>query len=405
MNESNAQSIQWPAWPVIPAEGIEAVSRVLSSGKINYWTGTECKSFEHEYAAYVGVPYALAVANGTLALELALAAFEVGPGDEVIVPSRTFIATAGAVVRVGAVPIIADIDPSTNNLTALSVAQVLTPRTKAIICVHLGGYPVDMDPLISLAEQVGAVIIEDCAQAHGATYKGRAIGSLGDAGCFSFCQDKILPLGEGGLITFKDEAAYKRAWAQRDHGRSFDRAHDSSVGSNSPEFKYLTDRFGTNARLGEMEGALGRIMLDHLDEYHAQRTANANHLARAFEDIRGIRALVPSASDSASGTNHAFYRLYARIDVGMLESDWSRNRVITEVNRRGVPCQYGSSALIGKERAFQRFADVNRAPLDGAHVADGESIVFYVHPTLGRWHMSMAADVVSAVLLEAMSDE
>lgn len=397
--------MQWPGWPVIPAEGIEAVSRVLSSGKINYWTGNECKSFEHAYAAYVGVPYALAVANGTLALELALSAFGVGEGDEVIVPSRTFIATASAVVRVGAIPVIADIDPSTNNLTALSVAQVLTPRTKAIICVHLGGYPVDMDSVISLAEQVGAVVIEDCAQAHGATYKGRAIGSLGDAGCFSFCQDKILPLGEGGLITFKDEAAYKRAWAQRDHGRLYDKAHDTSVESNSAEFEYLTDQFGTNARLGEMEGALGRVMLDYLDEYHEQRTVNANHLACAFEDIRGIRALVPSACETASGTNHAFYRLYARIDVKNLKSDWSRNRVIDEINRRGAPCQYGSSALIGKEQAFQRFVDVNRESLAGAHVADEESIVFYVHPTLNEQHMAHVADVVSAVLFEAMSDE
>ena len=241
------------------------------------------------------------------------------------------------------------------------------------------------------------------AQAHGATYKGRAIGSLGDAGCFSFCQDKILPLGEGGLITFTDEAAYKRAWAQRDHGRSYDKAHDSSVGSNSAEFKYLTDRFGTNARLGEMEGALGRVMLGHLDEYHERRTVNANHLAHAFESIRGIDALVPSSSDSAQGTNHAFYRLYARIDVAGLKSDWSRNRIILELNRRGAPCQYGSSALIGRERAFRRFDAVNLDPLAGAHVADEESIVFYVHPTLEKRHMEMVEDIVSTVMREAMS--
>ncbi len=391
-----------PTWPVIDEEAQEAVCQVLRSGRINYWTGAQTRTFESEFAAYVGVPYALAVANGTLALELALRACGIGPGDEVIVPSRTFIATAGCVAAVGATPVVADVDPATNNLTALTVAEVLTPRTKAVIAVHLGGYPAPMEEIINLARQVNAYVIEDCAQAHGATYGGRAVGSLADIGCFSFCQDKIMPLGEGGMITFKDAEKFERAWSYRDHGRSYKKAHGATVGEVSAEFKWMTDTFGSNARMGEMEGALGRIMLKNLEGYHEARTMNALRLAERFEDIVGIEALLPSEQERATGTNHAFYRLYTRVNLALLRPEWSRNRIISELIELGVPVQYGSCALIANEKAFERFSDSQLSQWRGACVAHQESMAFLVHPTLQAQDIEIIASYVDEIMKQAV---
>jgi dTDP-4-amino-4,6-dideoxygalactose transaminase len=422
-------------WPCIPKDVREAADSVLASGKINYWTGTQCRDFEQEYAAYLGVPYALAVANGTLALEMALRAYGIGDNgrkDEVIVPSRTFIATAGAVVAVGATPIIADIDPRTNCLTALSVAKVTTPRTRAVIPVHLGGYPVDMDALISLVDQLDNVrVIEDCAQAHGARYRGRAVGSIGDAGCYSFCQEKILPLGEGGLLVFRDgtdaRAAYERAWAYRDHGRSWGKAHDAGISAASSRFRYMNDSFGTNARLTEAQGAMGRVMLaSHLPLWHEERTRNATILKEELEECAHFytpsntaqcKSLISfvdlSRGETARESEHAYYRLYALLNLDVLREDWSRDRVIDEINARAAEegltagvVQYGSSALIGLESAFANAGLVvpmhNADELAGAREADTRSLTFFVDPGRSADDMRLAAQVARAVLKEAV---
>ena len=427
-----------PIWPHIPEDVRAAADHVLASGKINYWTGSETRTFEQEFAAALDVPYALAVANGTLALELALRAYGIGENgrsDEVIVPSRTFIATAGAVVAVGATPIIADIDPETNCLTPLAVAKVTTPRTRAVIPVHLGGYPTDMDALLRFTQQLDGVrVIEDCAQAQGARYRGRAVGSIGDAGCYSFCQEKIMPLGEGGMLVFRDgsdaRAAFERAWAYRDHGRSWAKAHDADVAGASSHFRYLNDSFGTNARLTEMQGAMGRVMLAKwLPVWHEQRARNAAILKEALIEVakegERVHALtfvdVPD-DELARGTEHAYYRLYALLDVGALRDGWTRDRVVDEINLRaadgghfGGVAQYGSSALIGSEAAFAAagfvtgFAvaglagDAGQAgdALAGAREADERSFAFFVDPGRCEDDMRFAAGCVKAVLKEA----
>jgi len=378
----------------------EGIAKVISSGCINYHTGKQTKEFEEAFADRIGVPYALAVANGTVALEIALRAWGVGQGDEVIVPSRTFIATAGAIVAVGAIPVIADIDPDTNCMTAESCAQVLTPLTKAIIPVHLGGYPAPVKEIKELADQVGAVVIEDCAQALGTRYRGALVGSHGAAGCFSFCQDKILPLGEGGMITFADEEAYKRAWAYRDHGRCWDKAHGATVGAACSQFQWLNDTFGTNARMTEMQGALGLVALNELDTWLMQRAINAHVLIDAMKDLCAIEPII-LPYEKKDCCEQSYYRLYARIDNEQLAEGWTRDRIIDAINAEGAPAQYGSCALVGDELAF-RNADIPITfDLSGAQIAHETSIAFFVHPAASVGDMKDVADALQKVMAVA----
>ena len=214
------RSLPYPPWPQFEEKDILAVTSVLQSGKVNYWTGTEGREFEREFAHYCLASHAVAVANGTLALELALYSLGIGPGDEVITPCRSFVSSTSCIVSRGAVPVFADVDRSSQNITADSAREVLTGRTKAIIAVHLAGWPCDMDSIMALAAKRSLKVVEDCAQAQGARYKGRPVGSIGHAGAFSFCQDKIMTTGgEGGMLVTSDPAVWERASSYRDHGR------------------------------------------------------------------------------------------------------------------------------------------------------------------------------------------
>jgi dTDP-4-amino-4,6-dideoxygalactose transaminase len=394
-----------PTWPQIPTEGRAAVDAVLASGKINYWTGTQAKQFEEECVQSTNTAFALAVSNGTVALEVALRSFGIGSGDEVIVPSRTFIATAGSVVAVGATPIIADIDPQTNCLSALTIAKVTTPRTRAVVVVHIGGYPAPMDEIISFTDQLNILVIEDCAQAQGALYHGRPIGSIGNAGCYSFCQEKILCLGEGGMVLYREGAgareAYEKGWAYRDHGRNWGLAHNATVGAASSGFKYLNDSFGTNARLGEIEGALGRVLLKKLPAYHATRKRNTEILLQAFKDLPGLDALTLPVAEVEAGSELAYYRLYGRVDIDHLAPGWTRDRVIDAINAEGVPVQYGASAFIGREAAFALAGLEVNEDLPGATYADARSIGFFVHPTLTEADMADIATATHKVMTAA----
>jgi len=189
------------SWPYYAPDEVQAVTDVLLSGKVNYWTGQVSRQFEQAYADYLGVKHTIAVANGTLALDLAWVALGIGQGDEVIVTSRTFLASVSSIVLAGAKPVFADVDVDSQNITVDTIKAVLTPKTKAIICVHLAGWPCDMPAIMAFAREHNLYVIEDCAQAHGAQINGQAIGSFGDIAAFSFCQDKIMSTGgEGGLV-------------------------------------------------------------------------------------------------------------------------------------------------------------------------------------------------------------
>lgn len=362
-------------WPFFSQEEIEAVSNVMISNNVNYWTGNICKTFEQRYAEWIGVKHATAVANGSAALELALRAIDIGPGDEVIVTSRSFIASASAVVLVGGIPVFADIDRNSQNITAESISSVLTQRTRAIICVHLGGMPCEMDAIMNLAECHGLKVIEDCSQAHGATYKEKPVGSIGDIGVWSFCQDKIITTGgEGGMVTTNDDELFDFMWSYKDHGK--DRINMLNA-PFSNRFRYIHKNFGTNWRMMEMQAAIGLIQLDKISSWTQRR----NYLAKKIEtECRKYPLL--RTQHVPDYIQHAYYRFYAFIKPEHLASAWSRDRIIDEIRLRGTPCFQGACPEIYMEPAFKN----SRFKLAQRHVAAQElgetSLAFLVHPTI-----------------------
>ncbi len=382
-----------PAWPYFAPDEIEAAAAVLASGKVNYWTGEEGRQFEREYAAHVGTKHAIALANGTVALELALYGLGVGAGDEVVVPSRTFIASASCAVMRGAVPVVADVDPVSGNLTAQTIAAVLTPRTKAIIAVHLAGWPCDMDPILELAEQHNLKVIEDCAQAHGANYKGRQVGSMGDAGAFSFCQDKILSTGgEGGLLTTNEDAVWDLAWSFKDHGKSFDAVYKRQ---HPTGFRWLHESFGTNWRLTEMQSAMGRILLEKLPERIRLRRRNAAILEEAFNRIPSFRVTSPPDS-----VGHSYYKYYVYLRPELLAEGWDRDRVMAAINAEGAPCFAGTCSEIYLEKAFpDHLRPRKRHPI--ARALGETSLMFLVHHTISGEQMLDVCRAVEKVMAEA----
>jgi dTDP-4-amino-4,6-dideoxygalactose transaminase len=378
-------------WPYYAPDEIEAVRRVLASGNVNYWTGSECAQFETAYAGFCGRRHAIALANGSVALELALHAFGIGAGDEVVTASRTFIASATCAVLAGATPVFADVDAVSQNVTADSIRAVLTPRAKAIIVVHLAGWPCDMDPILELARDRNLLVIEDCAQAHGATYKRRPVGSFGAAAVFSFCQDKIITTGgEGGMLLLDDTAAWEKAWACKDHGKSYDATFRRE---HPPGFRWVHESFGTNWRMTEMQAAIGRLQLAKLPGWIAKRQKLAEILNKGLAALPGIRVTLPAAE-----LGHAYYKYYAFLELERLKPGWNQGRVIAAINAEGIPCMSGSCSEIYLEKAF---VDAGLAPAARLPVAQrlGEtSLSFLVHPTLGDADMRDTCAAVARVM-------
>lgn len=383
-------------WPFYGEDEIAAVTAVLQSGHANYWTGNHGRAFEAEYAAACASKHGLAVANGTLALELALYGLDVGIDDEVIVPARTFVATASAVVRWGARPVVVDIDPVSQNLTAATVSAGLSARTRAIIVVHLAGWPVDMQPIMDLAAARGIAVIEDCAQAHGAQDHGRPVGGIGHFGCFSFCQDKIISTGgEGGMVVTNDWHAYQRMWAYRDHGKDFQRANATAATTG---FQFLIDRFGTNWRLTEMQSAIGRLQLAKLPTWVARRRHIADRIGKALGDLKGITLPAPPPH-----AFHSFYKFVFQIDPAALTTGWDRDRVIAELEARGVPARVGGCPDIAREEAFARHGIPSMIPHPGAAFVAERTIMLPVHPTLTDGDVTFLADTARDVVRAALA--
>lgn len=386
------RSTPFAPWPWFEPDEMEAVAAVLRSGKVNYWTGEEGRQFEREFAAYTGVQHAVALANGSVALELALYALGIGAGDEVVATSRSFVASASCIALRGAKPVFADIDRDSQNVTADTIARVLTPRTKAVIAVHLGGWPCDMDPILELARSRKLYVIEDCAQAHGARYKGRPVGSMGDINAFSFCQDKIMTTGgEGGMITTNRADLWKPAWSYKDHGKSYEAVYHRL---HPPGYRWLHESVGTNWRLTEMQSALGRVLLGKLDERVKKRRRFAQILTDAFLDTPGLRTPMPD-----DDSYHSYYKYYAFVRPERLRTGWDRDRIVGAINAEGIPSVAAGWPEIYLEKAFEGMRPAERLPV--AKELGETSVMFQVHTTLSQPDLHDTISAVRKVMMAA----
>ncbi|RYH00249.1 MAG: DegT/DnrJ/EryC1/StrS aminotransferase family protein [Alphaproteobacteria bacterium] len=389
-------------WPNFTREEAEAVSAVLLSNRVNYWTGDLCRAFEREFAKWTGSTHAIALANGTVALDLALHGLGIGTAngggasDEVIVTPRSFIASVSCVALAGAVPVFADVDRNSGNISAETIAPLLTERTKAIIVVHLAGWPADMEPIIALARARGLKVIEDCAQAHGARYEGRSVGVIGDVGVWSFCQDKIMTTGgEGGMVTCDDAALWSRMWSFKDHGKNWDAVYSLQ---HAPGFRWVHDSLGTNWRMLEMQAAIGRIQLTRMPAWTARRMRIAMRLRETLLSFKeAIRVPVPDGS-----TVHAYYRLYAYVKPEGLRPGWDRDRLVAEFVAQAVPLFQGSCSEIYLEKAFDGTGWRPKTPLPVAKELGKTSLMFLTHPTLTDAEIDVVCETAKSVFAEAV---
>lgn len=377
-------------WPSFADEEADVARQVLLSNRVNYWTGEEGRLFEREFAEWSGTEHAIAVANGTVAIDLAWKALDIAPGDEIVVTPRTFLASASSIVNAGAVPVFADVDRDSQNITAETVERVLSPRTKAILAVHLAGWPCEMDGLRDLAAAKGLYLVEDCAQAHGARYRNRPVGGLGDIAAWSFCQDKIMTTaGEGGMVTTDNRDWWSRMWSYKDHGKSWDAVFERK---HPPGFRWVHESFGTNWRLTEIQSAIGRLQLRRMAEWHEARKRNAETILAACRDLSLLR--VPQLPDYIE---HAWYKCYAFIRPEGLKDDWSRDRVVAEIVDRGVPCYFGSCSEVYLEKAFDNTGWRPAEALSTARELGETSIMFLVHPTLTSQEIDQTCEAISDV--------
>lgn len=382
-------------WPIYDEDSVADVCAILRSGKVNaLHHGESCRRFERAFADFCGVPFGIAVANGTLALELALRALEIGAGDEVIVPARSFMASASCVCAVGATPVFADVDAQSQAVTAQSVAHAVTHRTRAILVVHLAGWPAPMAEITAVAAHYGIPIVEDCAQAHGATLYGLPVGSFGDVAAFSFCTDKIISTGgEGGMIVMRRPEIWRRAWAYKDHGKT----PEAMEGTGDPgTFRWLHDTLGSNYRLTEMQAAIGLRQLAILPQWLARRRQNAAMLSDALADLPALRLTIPPAA-----IGHAYYKYYCFIRPERLAPGWSRDRIMAELIEWGIPCGSGSCPEIYLETAFASHRSLPAGRLPVARQLGETSLMFPVDPTLSEEDMIVIAEAVRTVLNKA----
>ncbi|WP_170367215.1 DegT/DnrJ/EryC1/StrS family aminotransferase [Ruegeria arenilitoris] len=375
-------------WPIYDQEQIDAVAQVLASGKVNAWTGPDVRAFEAEYCAYTGAKHAIAMANGTVTLDAAMLGLGLQPGDEVIVTPRSFIASASSVMLAGGVPVFVDVDPDTQNITPETIAPSITPRTRGIIPVHLGGWPCDMDGIMDLARAHDLWVIEDCAQAHGAMIGDRHVGTIGTLGSFSFCQDKIMTTGgEGGLLLTDNSDLWSRIWSYKDHGKGYDTVFNTE---HPPGFRWLHDSGpGTNLRMNGPSAALGRIQLKRLDAWRAHRTANADILHKALATCPAFRVPMPP-----DGVTHAFYRFYAFVRPETLAPGWSRDRIIAEIAEAGFPAFSGSCSEIYLEKTFTSRGLGPKEPLPVARELGDTSLAFLVDPAWSAENVARLAQVI-----------
>jgi dTDP-4-amino-4,6-dideoxygalactose transaminase len=392
-------------WPSFTCDEVTAVNKVLSSNKVNYWTGNECRKFEKEFAEYFNSKYSVSLSNGTVAIDIALLALGVQDGDEVIVTSRTFIASVSSIVNAGGIPIFADVCPNSQNFRSSEISKLITPKTKAILCVHLAGWPCEMDNIMRIAKKNNLFVIEDCAQAHGAKYKGKSVGSIGHIGCWSFCQDKIMTTGgEGGMVTTNSKKLWEKMWAYKDHGKSYNAVYKRK---HSYGFRWLHESFGTNWRMTEIQATIGRIQLKKMSQWTRKRNQNQNLIWETCKTLDLIRT--PKFNEKSwkyynEGNLHAAYKCYVFINESKLKSGWSRDKIIKEINSLEVPCFSGSCSEVYREKAFYKSNLRPKKRLKSAKDLGKTSLCFLIHPTITKKEINLTCKAINDVAKKATSN-
>jgi len=392
--DNDEASKDLPSWPSYDRDEIAAATDALRTGRVNYRAGEQGRGFEREFSAYIGTSHAVAVSNGSVALACALRALRLEPGAEVIVSPRTFVASVSEILLAGSLPVFADVDSESQNITPESIDPLINKRTAAIVAVHVAGWPCDMPGINALADLHRLAVIEDCSQSHGAEILGRKAGSWGDMATFSFCQDKIISTGgEGGAVATDNDEYRQRCWSFKDNGKCMDAVEAPSAGQ---VFKWVHNSIGTNGRLTEFQAAIGRCQLLKLDKWVEQRNRNARVLANNLHAIDGIR--IPVLPDNI---RHAYYKFYAFVRADALRKSWSRERIVREMVARNIPCGSGVCPEVYLEKAF---SDLSSRPQDRLPVARelGEtSLMLPVHPTMDESHMARIADALTEVMARA----
>ena len=378
-------------WPSFSEEEADAVKNVLLSNKVNYWTGNECREFEKEFAVWSNSKYAIALGNGTLALDSAFKALDISIGDEVIVTARTYIASVTSIVNAGAIPIFADVDLNSQNITPETIRSMITSKTKAIVCVHLAGWPCEIDEIMDIANEFNLYVIEDCSQAHGAKYKGKSVGSIGNIGCWSFCQDKIMTTGgEGGMVTTNDKFLWSKMWSYKDHGKSYEAVYERK---HPDGFRWVNESFGTNWRMTEMQGVIGRIQLRRMENWRTNRITNANKIWDTAKKCKGLR--VP---DIPNHIDHAAYKCYVFVKSNELKNKWDRDKIIKEINLLGVPCYHGACSEVYLEKAFDKTEFRPKERLVNSKKLGETSLMFLVHPTLSKDEIHQTCNIITSTM-------
>ncbi len=383
------------SWPHFDADDIKKATEILKSGKINYWTGFEGREFEKEFSSYVGVEHSVAVDNGTNALILAAHALGISHGDEVIMSPRTFVASAFSVMHLGAKPVFIDIDRNTQNMDPDLIEAAITPNTKAIMAIHLAGWPCEMEKIQEICNNHNLFLIEDCAQAHGAKYNGKSVGSFGDVNAWSFCQDKIMTTaGEGGMVTTNNKDYWSSVWSFKDHGKNYDTVYNKE---HPPGFRWLHEDHGTNARMTEIQSAIGRLQLKKLDSWIDKRTSLSNIFNDAFKHLEGLRIALPP-----SHIKHAYYKYYVFTEPEKLKPEKDRDFIMNSLNDLGIACYSGSCSEIYKEKAFDKMFSNQKPSLKVAKELGETSLMFLVHPTIHEDDIYKICDKTEKIIKQCL---
>lgn len=383
------------AWPSYSSREAQIVSDVLRSNEVNYLFGNNGKKFEDKFLKEVGVKYALALANGTLAIDIALRAMRVQPKDEVLVTSRSFIATASSISLLGAIPVWCDVDLNSQNISIDEIKKNITKKTRGIICVHFAGFPCDMIEITKFAKLNKLFVIEDCAQAHGAKIKNKSVGSFGDISTWSFCNDKIMSLGgEGGMITTNNQSLYKFCKSFNNHGKNFVKIN--SMSKNIRSFPYIHDSIGSNYRLTEMQSALGLYQLQKLNNWNKLRSRNAHIFMNAIKDLP-----IAKCPNIPKEIRHAWYKLYITLQPKQIKKNHNRDTILKKLNLNGVDSTFGGCGEIYREKAFVNIQQGCSTRLKNARFLESNSIMILIHPTISEKEAIRRSKILREALISA----